>query len=646
MTLRFGRVVLLCGLAPTLAAALLSVYKPAVFSHLEHSVYDTMLRAAGTRAPSGRVVIVDVDERSLSTIGQWPWRRDVVGDLIARLRNLGAAAVALDIMFPEPERHDGGGVTPDESLADAVRAGRVVLGYGLTFDEAAHETRTCRSHKFGLAVIHEAEASEAPFFRATKAVCNVPLLNAAADASGFLNAGPDSDGVLRRVPLLMEFNGKIHPALALASVSEVLGRPELALRVAHVNAASLLVTHQAEDGPEADRWEVPLDGKSNLLLRYRGGKRTFPYVSAVDVLTGQVPDGTFAGKLVLIGTTALGTREVVATPLDTLFTGVEVQATVADNLLQQDFLHRPDYGATVETLGVIALGIVAALLSAQFGPAWGALGVLALVAAAWSAAIVLLSTQGVLLSPLFPTLGLTAAFGTMTVAGFVVERRRAQRAGHDTARSQRLMVQSLLSLVEIRDRETGLHSRRIQQYTNVLANAVAAHPAYREYLTKERIELLAALAPLHDIGKVGVPDRVLNKPGRLTDEELAEMRKHPAYGRDAIVNAERAAGARDDVTLVMAKEIVYTHHERWDGTGYPQGLRGADIPIPGRLIAVVDAYDAMRSDRCYHAALSHEEAMTRIVEASGTHFDPAVVEACLEVSLLLERLTEGPDSHD
>ena len=136
------------------------------------------------------------------------------------------------------------------------------------------------------------------------------------------------------------------------------------------------------------------------------------------------------------------------------------------------------------------------------------------------------------------------------------------------------MVQTLLSLTEVRDAETGRHSRRTQQYARLLAEQLATHPDFRDYLTPERIDLLSSLAPLHDIGKVGVPDHILNKPGALTPEELAEMRKHPALGRDVILKAEQQVGVHDDATSRMAKDIVYTHHERWDGTGYPQGLRG------------------------------------------------------------------------
>jgi adenylate cyclase len=582
------------------------------------------------RSQSGRVVIVDVDERSLSTIGQWPWRRDLIGDLIGRLRDAGAATVALDIIFAEPDRYNRS-VDPDASLADVLRAGRVVLGYGLTFDGGSNATDGCVQHPLGLAIIRADDEPENPYFRATGAICNLRMLTDAAGASGFLNAAPDADGILRRVPLLAEFDGGVYPALSLAAVGAALHTREVALRVVNANTAALIL----------DDRRVPVDGKSNLLLRYRGPKQTFRYVSAVDVLSGEAPPGTFSDKVVLVGTTALGTREVVSTPLDTLFTGVEVQATVADNLFQGDFFHRPEHATAIETQVVLMFGIAAVLLVRRLGGTWGALSVAAGGAGVWAVAFHLLSTDGTYLSPLYPTLGLASTLAAMAVAGFTVERRRADRAGEETASSQRLMIQTLLSLTQIRDAETGAHSRRTQQYTRVLAEHLSANPAFREYLTLERIELLATLAPLHDIGKVGVPDRLLHKPGPLTEDELAEIRRHPIYGRDVIVNAERDAGVRDDVTLAVAKDIVYTHHEKWDGSGYPQGLSGEAIPIPGRVLAIVDVYDAMRSVRPYSDPKPHDEAAAIIASRSGTHFDPAVVDAFLKASEILRQLSDN-----
>ena len=630
------RVVLRCGVLPTLVVAVLSLYRPQLLTSLEYSTYDRVLRGAGTRPPGGRVAIVDVDERSLAAIGQWPWRRDLVGRLIARLRDLGASTIALDLMFAEPDRSAGAGANPDEALARTLQQGGVVLGYGLTFDPPSGQPNACVHHPVGLAIVRRGDdQGEDPFFEATGAACSLPVLAQAAQASGFLNAAPDPDGRLRRVPLLLAFEDRVYPALALAAV--VASRPPepISLRVINVNATSLQLGDHV----------VPLDGKSNLLLRYRGPRRTFPYVSAAEVLGGQPAAGLFKDKIVFVGTTALGTRDVVATPIDTQFGGVEVQATVADNLLQDDFIRRPEHASALETLLVLGLGVAAAVFVGRFGFSWGAVGVMAALATIWAGAIGLVSSGGAFLSPLFPTLGLLSSFVAMAIAGYVLEHRRADKAGKERAVSQKLMVQALLSLTEVRDAETGSHSRRTQEYARILASELARNPAYSTYLTPERIDLLANLAPLHDIGKVGVPDRLLNKPGALTPDELQEMRKHPAHGRDVIAHAERDAGAQDDTILQMAKEIVYTHHEKWDGTGYPQGLRGADIPIPGRLMALVDVYDAITSRRLYREPMSHDQAVAFIVSGRGTHFDPSVVDAFLLVSVHLKEVSVAARVH-
>jgi adenylate cyclase len=636
------RLILLCGLIPTLIVSVLSLYRPAFFLSLEYDVYDQLARSLPTRPPSDRIVIIDVDERSLASVGQWPWRRDVIGNLVARLRDLGAAVVALDIVFAEPDRFPSRGVSPDAALATSLRGGRVVLGYAMTFDGTHHASRTCVRHPVGLAVVQPPdEQVGVPFFHATGAVCNLETLSDAAGVSGFLNAAPDPDGILRRVPMLVEYDGHVYPSLSLAAVSLATGGRPSAVRVANVNNSALLIAAR----PGGSDRTVSLDGKSNMLLRYRGGKRAFPYYSAGDVLADRVNPKTFANKIVFVGTTALGTREVVATPIDTLFAGVEIHATAADNLLQGDFLSRPEYRVALETQLVIGFGALAALLFLRFGLLWGLLATIGAGTALWGVSYAMLSTGGTFLSPLFPTIGFTSALAAMTAVGLLVERQRADQSTQENAASRRLMVQTLLSLTGIRDLETGKHSERTQKYTRVLAQQLSKHPAFHEYLTAERIELLASLAPLHDIGKVGVPDAVLNKPGALTPEERDEMRKHPSHGRAVIENAERAAGVRDDLTLAIAKDIVYTHHEWWNGTGYPQGLTGAQIPIPGRIMAVVDVYDAIRTRNLYKAPMSQDEAVKHILDGKGTHFDPAVVEAFVQVSPMLHHLSQLLDEH-
>jgi adenylate cyclase len=640
---------------PIAIAALMAFTRPTLFSRLDNNIYDVMLRRAETKPPDPRIVIVDIDERSLATIGQWPWRRDVMGRLVAGIRDRGAARVALDIIFAEPDRyHELAGGEPEEAIRSretpdallaatlaAGPAGKVVLGHAMTFDRGASGADHCVLDPLNLAIAHVsgADTSEAPFFQATGSVCNLRPIAEAAGRTGFLNAAPDADGILRRAPLLVELGGQAYPSLGLQTVWLTGDERSASLHVATVNAATLRV---------GDRM-VPLDGQSNLLLRYRGRKRTFPYVSAADVMSGKAADDLFKDKFVFVGTTALGTREVVSTPLDTLFVGVEVQATIADNLLQRDFIHRPVSASTLESLTVIALGFIVTVLAAWKGLVPASMVGLGGLAGVWLGAVSLLSTNGVFLSPLYTTGGVVLALSSMTVAKVVAERRRAdtatskvasavekaELAGQAAQNAQRLMVETLLSLTETRDNDTGTHSRRTSRLARLLAEELAKNRTFSAYLTPGRIDLLADLAPLHDIGKVGVPDAVLNKPGPLNPQERLEMEKHPGYGLEVILRAEREAGIKDDALLAMAKEIVYTHHEKWDGHGYPRGLRGADIPVPGRLMAVVDVYDACTGPRVYQRSLSHAETLDLIVRGRGNHFDPDVVDAFLIVAPLL-----------
>lgn len=194
---------------------------------------------------------------------------------------------------------------------------------------------------------------------------------------------------------------------------------------------------------------------------------------------------------------------------------------------------------------------------------------------------------------------------------------------------QDVAIQAMASLAETRDNETGNHIRRTQHYIKVLAEHLRAHPRFSHFLTEDTIELLFKSAPLHDIGKIGIPDHILLKPGRYTEEEFEIMKTHTTLGRDAIQHAEDQLGIRAEF-LSLAKEIAYSHQEKWDGSGYPQGLAGDDIPVSARLMAVADVYDALISRRVYKAGMPHAQAVEIIRQGRGTHFDPDICDAFLD----------------
>jgi putative two-component system response regulator len=195
---------------------------------------------------------------------------------------------------------------------------------------------------------------------------------------------------------------------------------------------------------------------------------------------------------------------------------------------------------------------------------------------------------------------------------------------------QDVTIVAMGSLAETRDSETGNHIRRTQQYVKMLAMKLKYNPRFKLFLTDENIDLLYKSAPLHDIGKVGVPDNILLKPGKLTAKEFEIMEKHTTYGRDAIVAAEKRLASPTSF-LTFAREIAYSHQEKWDGSGYPEGLSGDDIPIAARLMAVADVYDALITRRVYKKPFPHELSVDMIKNGYATHFDPDVVDAFTEI---------------
>ena len=195
---------------------------------------------------------------------------------------------------------------------------------------------------------------------------------------------------------------------------------------------------------------------------------------------------------------------------------------------------------------------------------------------------------------------------------------------------QDVTIQALASLAETRDSDTGNHIRRTQFYVKALTKPLQSHPRFADYLTDSMCELLFKSAPLHDIGKVGIPDRILLKPGRFEPEEFEIVKTHTTLGRDALQAAEDALGLQVDF-LSVAKEIAYSHQEKWDGSGYPLGLAGDAIPVSARLMALADVYDALISRRVYKEAMPRDKAAAIIVQGKGSHFDPDMVDAFVAV---------------
>lgn len=612
------------------AVIALLVFAPRATGRFDFPVYDFLLRgrAAASTSP---VAVVAIDDRSLEAIGQWPWPRHRIAELVKSLRAMGASTIALDLLFAEPDRpatasstHEAG--SSDRILAEALD-GTVILGYALTFDEPITGQSNRMPPPASIAVIDRPglPSPSERLFQARACVCILPALASSRARSGFLNVGVDADGTLRRAPLLMAHREHLYPSLALASVAA--HRPDTQVTIESQAGVPLRLT--------LDRRAINLGERGTVNLRFRSADSPFSYISAIDVMNGVADSALLTGRLAFVGITALGVRDEVVTPFNRQMPGIEMQATVAENLLEGSVIAPAPFNRLAQSVVTLGVTLMVAAAIIRCGYRRGAAAGAASVGLTWFAAAVALNRWGIYLSPLAPTVSAVAAIGGAGWLRASAERQRAEIEQRRRERAHEFIARSLTSLVEIRDRSTGQHARRTQGYSRLLLRPLARFPEYRDYLTPERMDTLALLAPLHDIGKVGIRDAVLNKPGALTADELAEMRQHPVYGYETILRAEQQSGVDGDADLAilqLAKDIVYTHHERWDGTGYPRGLRGTEIPLAGRVVAVVDVYDALVEPRPYRRQLPHSEAVALILAGRGTQFDPQVVEAFLSVS--------------
>jgi PAS domain S-box-containing protein len=219
--------------------------------------------------------------------------------------------------------------------------------------------------------------------------------------------------------------------------------------------------------------------------------------------------------------------------------------------------------------------------------------------------------------------------GGRGVARDVTEHLRAKKEKRELEnklhKARAATILGLAKLSEYRDKGTGEHLERIREYAKIIAEQMAELPSYKDYITEKYIDDIYQSSILHDIGKVGIQDSVLLKPGKLNPEEFDIIKRHTILGGDALAEIESQIGGRS--FLILGKEIAYYHHEKWDGTGYPDGLKGEDIPLSARMVAIADVYDALTTKRFYKEAFTHEKSMEIIIGLKGSHFDPDVVDA-------------------
>lgn len=632
------------GVLLAILLATLFVRRPWLIQELDHLVYDTLLRTMRRDPPPSNVVIVDIDEESLRELGQWPWPRYQLASLIESIASARPKSIGVDMMLSEVDRtslvhiredleRDLGVTLPlaevppelldnDRILARALQDTPAILGAWFSFEHAAESPGTpCADPPVSVVFLRSSDQIPLPEFPpAASMKCPNPPLLQAVRAIGFLNSIPDSDGRIRRMPLFISMNGGIYPSLALATLLYDLNTTQVFVKVSPAGIEEV----------RADGRIIPTDRAGNMLLRFSGSGNHFRHVSAAALLRGQASPDEITDKIVLLGTSATALRDVQFTPFEKAVSGVELHALAIDMMQRQEYLYSPSWEQGAQWILALILGVLVAAGVARLSLVSCALWCGSAGALSWFGSQWLLSHQGAFISPIPALSALAGSFVLLTVLRFWHEERRAARNARALAAAQSYAINSLTSLAETRDPETGRHIVRTQLYVQLLVQRLAHEKKFRHELPPEVAGLIPQCAPLHDIGKVGVPDRILQKPGKLTDNEFETMRTHTTLGYEALRKAHESSSEQVEVPFLrLACEIAYTHHERWDGKGYPRGLKEAAIPIAGRIMALADVYDALTSRRCYKEGFTHERATQMIVEGRASQFDPDVVDAFL-----------------
>ena len=622
---------LLGGLSIALAVGLGGLFNFTPVAGLDRFVLDTLLVRTASDAPARGTVVVDIDDVSLAAVGQWPWPRYRIAQLIERIAAEHPSAIALDIVFPEPDR---------TSLADLQRTFKRDFGIDVSFNgvpaglldndgylgqEMARADVTGARYFYFDHVTHadhpvrpgvgfDGRVDLLSLDRAPGVLSSVDAIASQTRSSGFINSRLDADGVLRRLPLLIEYAGVVHASLALTATMRSLG-VESGRVESDADGLSIRVgSHR-----------IPVDRAGYALLRFNGPSQRYDSIPAVDVLGGRVRPADLRGKIVFIGSSAVGLHDVYPTAVARDFSGLKIQSVMAQNILDNQSVRIPTWGSKVALL----LGLLVALVFSILFVAGRGLLILTTFCVLSGAALVAMVAAVFVRAGLFiPVSVPLLVLGTLLVLSFVVRfavsQRRAQRSRRQLENARQVTIESMAAVAETRDPETGGHIKRTQHYVRAVAERLQRAGHYTQILSKEYVHLLFLSAPLHDIGKVGVPDHILLKPGPLTGDEMKIMQRHAEFGREIILST--AKQIEGDNFLWIAGEIAATHHEKWDGTGYPAGLRGQDIPLSGRIMAVADIYDALISRRCYKDPFPHERATALMRELRETTFDPVVLD--------------------
>ncbi len=451
--------ILTTGLFLTIVIAGLFFLRPSFLHIVDLKILDLISSSASSTQRNSSIVIVDIDEKSLQTFGQWPWPRYQIANLLETIKKSGAGTVVVDILFSEPDRTSPAAIKAsakrdlnldievtgiprlledhDMLLAQTIAEGPFILANKFIFEENRSVNRDCRLHPIEVARLNDASSKHPtnPFFRALDVVCNVHPISSSVSHSGFINAVPDNDGILRRIPLILEYNGKYFPSLALAGLMH---RVDEQQAIINFNMGGL-------ESVRLDQKKIPVDAKGSMRIKYGGQARSFDYVSAYDILNNNAQMEQFNDKLVFVGTSAAGLEDYYQTPGGRLVPGIEIHATIAANIIDDEYHYKPAVSKIWEFGSILIAGIVSSLIAARFGAVICGIFTAVTLSGFWYGAVAIIQSKGILFSPLFASLVVLANFSLLLPLRYWFKERKA-------------VAKTQLTLIRLKESEGRLNS--------------------------------------------------------------------------------------------------------------------------------------------------------------------------------------------
>ncbi len=602
----------------------LIISKNKIVNRFDYMLYDftTILFNTDTKQESSYIVIVDIDEKSIDALGQWPWSRAIDAELINKIALDYPSAVGINIIFPEIDRTSPIAIQKfyknffninlkltqipnrlrdnDALLTDAIKNINGVIP--IYFDTHYNKYKHCQE----LSYKNNYFANIKTPLNAPYILCNHKKLQHNISQFGFINANIDNDGIFRRIPLFMGYKNRVFPSFALSILLSIDSNAKL------INSNQLEILEH----------KIKISADTTVLINFNNIK--YKTVSAIDILMDNIPTNIFQGKIVLIGSSIIGLNSQYTLANSKKISTTQIHASLIENILNDLLITQPIIYKKINLYIALFLSLLIILMLSK----------------RWYVSILVLFLSVIFLSIIYLYIGyknhiyisigyllvpFSFYFFAVTTLFIIINNMQQKKFYKELIESHASTIESISLVVTMRDDETGEHLKRTRLYIKELAQYLYKKKLYLDIIDKKYIENIYQAAPLHDIGKVGIPDNILKKPGKFTPKEYEIMKQHPILAKEAIEKAMKHYNKNS--FLNIAYNIAYYHHERWNGKGYPIGLKGEEIPLEAQLMAIADVYDALVTKRVYKKKFDFNTAEEIIINGAGVDYNPIIVDA-------------------